>query len=1790
MLKSQKTTKLNQFNGLLSWENCPDIYRDNPIPKLTTMRVILRFIFASIILLHIQQKGFAQGGDNAAAAAGAPITLPFASSGTTCGHVNDYNPFTPYAITTSGSDWLYYFCAPTNGTIDVMLNNTYGYAPGAFIYSVTPTGGNWFATSFTGGLLSNSIVSFTATAGTCYYIMIDNDKFDDGFTCFPYNINIQYHTPPPASPLQPACTNIGYDAGNFGGWSATTGAVSISGAGAPTPSYSPQFYTTSATQQVITTGGVDPYGAFPQVNPSGGTNSMRLGDYGVFGTTNQYGPSGIPGAGGATIEQKFTVTASNALFVYYYAVVIQDAGSNHTSQEQPFFKTDIYDCTGNPVACGQYLVTGGPGIPGFSLAAGTTDVYYKNWSPVAVDLTPFIGTCVTVRYTVGDCTRGAHFAYAYVDATCNPLAITGINKVCPTKSTVLTAPVGLFTYSWTPGGLTTQSVAVTPTATTTYTCELTSFTNCKTFLTYSVSLYPSAIVSSNASTVCAGTAAALTTTVNNGAGSYTWTPSGGNSSSASVSPAASTIFTVTYSDVNGCQDTALSRVTVNPIPTMLTPTNVTVCHNVAIAASVFSSTLAGTTFSWTNTTTSIGLVANGSGNTPGFTALNIGASPVSAIVSVTPTANSCVGPPVVYTITVNPIPNVNPVPSATYCSGSAVAATAFSGSVTATTYSWTNTNTTIGLGASGAGNTTAFTAANVGSGPISGVITVTPTANTCVGIPINYTVLVNPIPTVNAVPSATYCSSIAVAATTFTGSVLNTTYNWTNSNTTIGLATASGINTVAAFTSSNLTSAPISGVITVTPTANTCTGTPTSYTILVNPIPNVVVIPSATYCTGVAVAATAFTGSVTGTTFNWINTNTTIGLGASGVGNTPAFTSSNLTSAPISGVITVTPSANSCVGTPTNYTVLVNPIPTVNAVPSATYCNGVAVPATVFTGSVTGTTFNWVNTNTTIGLGASGVGNTPAFNATNNTLAPLSGVITVTPSANSCVGTPTNYTVLVNPTPSVLVPPNAVYCGGAIVPISTFTSNLAGVNLSWTNSNPPIGLASAGLGNPPSFTSSNTTASPLIGVISVTPTANSCVGTPASFSITVNPPIVAPTVANATVCPGSSATLTATAPGGTYTWYDAAVAGNLLITNPAYTTPNLTVTTTYYVNTTNASGCISPLTPVSVTVLNFLTVSAAPNKTICIGATASLSVTPNGVGYLYSWDSPTAPAFSAIFNPTVNPVATTVYSVTVTSANGCTGTGTTQVVVNPLPISNPGNPIAFCSGQSGSLGSATQVGYTYTWTPTTGLSNSNLSSPTVSLTNLGTTPSLNNYTLNVSLNGCQASNSVQVTVNPIPVSNAGAPITLCAGQTGVIGTATNAGYTYSWLPATNLNSSTLSNPTVTGVNGGSTNTSVVYTVTTADALTACQSNANVTVTILPLPTVNVGAVPTVCSGVASVPLNGTVGGSANSGIWSGGSGSFNPNSTTLGASYSPTAAEFLAGSVTLTLTAIATAPCLNVNAPVVINFYANPVPNFTVDVPKGCPIHCVNFTDLSTILAPDVIQGWSWNFGDGGTSNVQNPPHCYNQTGIYSVTLTVITNHLCSASLVIPAMIEVYAKPIASFIPNPSVSTILDPLVYFQNTSQGATSYNWGFGDGYATGTLNSSTLVNPNHTYSVSGEYEVTLIATSIHGCVDITKMTIEIQPEFAFFIPNAFTPTTTDGHNDFFTGFGVGIEQFELWIFDRWGVNIYYTNDMQKGWDGTVQGTSNPVQQDVYVWKVKIKDVFKRPHNYVGHVTVLR
>jgi gliding motility-associated-like protein len=61
-------------------------------------------------------------------------------------------------------------------------------------------------------------------------------------------------------------------------------------------------------------------------------------------------------------------------------------------------------------------------------------------------------------------------------------------------------------------------------------------------------------------------------------------------------------------------------------------------------------------------------------------------------------------------------------------------------------------------------------------------------------------------------------------------------------------------------------------------------------------------------------------------------------------------------------------------------------------------------------------------------------------------------------------------------------------------------------------------------------------------------------------------------------------------------------------------------------------------------------------------------------------------------------------------------------------------------------------------------------------------------------------------------------------------------------------------------------------------------------------------------------------------------------------------------------------------------------------------------------------------------------------------------------------------------------------------------------------------------------------------------------------------------------------------MWIFDRWGEKIFYTDDIQKGWNGKVQGRSAEGKQEVYVWKVRLKDVFGKSHQYIGHVTLLK
>jgi gliding motility-associated-like protein len=183
-------------------------------------------------------------------------------------------------------------------------------------------------------------------------------------------------------------------------------------------------------------------------------------------------------------------------------------------------------------------------------------------------------------------------------------------------------------------------------------------------------------------------------------------------------------------------------------------------------------------------------------------------------------------------------------------------------------------------------------------------------------------------------------------------------------------------------------------------------------------------------------------------------------------------------------------------------------------------------------------------------------------------------------------------------------------------------------------------------------------------------------------------------------------------------------------------------------------------------------------------------------------------------------------------------------------------------------------------------------------------------------------------------------------------------------------------------------------------------------------------------------------------------------------------------------------------------------------------------------------------------------------------------------------VITVNPAPTASFYA-PAITSIYDPTVNFTNYSTKGTSWDWNFGDQDSTN--NSSTLENPTHTYSKRGIYCVALKVIDARSCPDSFSLCISIEPDFAFYIPNAFTPNN-DGINDDFFGKGESIKEYEMYIFDRWGLTIFHTNDLSQHWDGKVKGSSKLAMGDTYVYAVYITDIQDKKHKYTGTVTLVR
>lgn len=187
-----------------------------------------------------------------------------------------------------------------------------------------------------------------------------------------------------------------------------------------------------------------------------------------------------------------------------------------------------------------------------------------------------------------------------------------------------------------------------------------------------------------------------------------------------------------------------------------------------------------------------------------------------------------------------------------------------------------------------------------------------------------------------------------------------------------------------------------------------------------------------------------------------------------------------------------------------------------------------------------------------------------------------------------------------------------------------------------------------------------------------------------------------------------------------------------------------------------------------------------------------------------------------------------------------------------------------------------------------------------------------------------------------------------------------------------------------------------------------------------------------------------------------------------------------------------------------------PTPNFSVTTPS-CETKVLTFTDLSTPNS-GALNGWSWTFGDAGTSLLQNPTHTYAAAGTYTVTLSVTNDKGCVSNPILSRNVTVNAQPVTDAI-LPEVCLSDTYAQFYDNSSVAApgsiTSWLWNFGDP-GSGPLNTSTLEDPQHSYSATGNYTVTLTTTTNNGCSSTATFPFTINGDIPVANFNALNPTT--------------------------------------------------------------------------------
>lgn len=668
-------------------------------------------------------------------------------------------------------------------------------------------------------------------------------------------------------------------------------------------------------------------------------------------------------------------------------------------------------------------------------------------------------------------------------------------------------------------------------------------------------------------------------------------------------------------------------------------------------------------------------------------------------------------------------------------------------------------------------------------------------------------------------------------------------------------------------------------------------------------------------------------------------------------------------------------------------------------------------------------------------------------------------------------------------------------------------------------------------------------------------------------------------VTSQTICPTKTTTLTANTSlfNPTFSWNPGGQTTQSVTVNPAATT---VYSVTISGQLTAGGTATTIVNTGTVTVLPTPTVTMSSNTDVCPNSAIILSATSGFTNY--AWGTPAGTqttATNGLTVPNAAPNLAGVYTLTVTNAQGCTGTGTTSVnLINTSPVTAP-VPASACEGGTITLTSNAPGAVSYSWAGPGGYT-SNLQNPvlnTVSMATNGVYTVTASFTGTVGTNTCTTVSTTTVTVIPASTVALSPLSTICNNGTISL-SAPGGGNTYNWT-GPNSFSSSVQNPVINNaevINQG------IYSVSITAS--GCVRTGSINVNVYNVLSFN--TVPdniTLCFGqTANLVAAGL-----------GGSGSYNYTWNPMNDLSNPNASSTM---VTASSTIQYTLTLDDANCPMtqsvstVVTVSVNPTPVITLGKDlRGCEPFSAAIESSSN--PPSASCSWLFSnntaYNQCSSAGFMFPVH-----GTYDATLSVIDVNGCTNTITATNYVKVDPNPIADFTYMPLNPTVLTNQVWFNDASViGAPmqSWEWNFGDFFQTPQNNSDNIADPTHVYDNAATYTVSLIVTNSFGCKDTVSKYVIVEDEFALFIPNAFTPIKTDGRNDVFTAQGIGFnsDSFTMSIYDRWGNVIYKTNDINKGWDGSIKG--GKAVQDVYIYKIMVTDFKKRDHEYVGHVTVL-